>query len=121
MGTRATFPAILAAVAFAINVTPSMTGRKGSAKFSIMLFIVVAGAARTQASVVQRRDAVRFNQDASELVPKLSKISSSCVPLSMIAARNGGFFGKLFTNASTDSAPADSPNMVTLVGLPPKA
>jgi hypothetical protein len=126
-GTRAIFPAARAALGLLISVMLSTTGWKDKAACSMMFCIVVAGAARTQArssecsEVEQFRDETRDSHDLVELAPAPIMPAKVTVPLSRIAALNGGLCGIEVTSASTDNAPADSPNNVILNGSPPKA
>ena len=120
------FPAARAAAGLATRVMLSTTGWKERAACSMMLCIVVAGAARTQARslgcfcVEQFRDETRESHELVELVPTPMMPAKVAVPLSRIAALKGGLWGIEVTSASTDKAPADSPNIVTLDGSPPK-
>ena len=67
----------------------------------------------------QFRDETRESQDLVELTPSPRKPARVAVPLSKIAALNGGLWGIEVISASTDNAPADSPNIVTFEGSPP--
>lgn len=91
----------------------------------MMLLIVVAGAARTQArpsacgDVEQFREETRESHDFVEFAPTPIMPARVAVPLSRIAALKGGLCGDEVTSASTDNAPADSPKIVTFDGSPP--
>jgi hypothetical protein len=71
-------------------------------------------------TVLQFRDETRESHDVVEFAPAPMMPARLAVPLSRIAALKGGLWGDEVTSASTDNAPADSPNIVTLDGLPPK-
>jgi len=89
--------------------------------------MVVASAARTQARSLEKDFWEQFNaetresQETEEFSPRARLLAKATVPLSRMAARKGGLCGREVTKASTDSAPADSPKIVTFSGFPPKA
>jgi hypothetical protein len=120
------FPEARASSGLATRVMLSTTGWKESAACSMMLLIVVAGASRTQdrsslcVDVEQFKDETRDSHDLVEFTPTPMMPAKVAVPLSRIAALKGGLRGDEVTSASTDKAPADSPNIVTLDGSPPK-
>ena len=99
----------------------SVTGLKERALCSMMLLIVCASAALTQASglfaAVQFKAATRDCQDTGPAVLGFG-LTLAC-PLWVIAPQNGTGWGGHVTSLSTEAAPEDSPKMVTLFGLPP--
>lgn len=124
-GTLAILPAARAAFGLATSVMLSTTGLKSKICSSMIFWIVVKLAARTHARGlscgVQFRALTRVSQLFVEFIPTFRKPARAAVPLSRIAARKEGFCGGAVIIASTDSAPDDSPNRVTLAGFPPKA
>jgi hypothetical protein len=89
----------------------------------MILLIVRASFERTHAIGLfadeQPRAATSFSQTSVALVAPPAV--TLAVPLSMIAALNGGLWGRVVTSLSTDAAPALSPKMVTFSGSPPNA
>jgi len=89
--------------------------------------MLVAFAARTQARSLEKdcweqfSAETRESQETVEFKPRARLLAKATVPLSRMAARKGGLCGREVTKASTDSAPADWPKIVTFSGLPPKA
>jgi hypothetical protein len=109
------------------NVIPSATGEKANACSSMMFWIVVAGFDRAhdkpESLVLVLQSSAFSSASQFEALLGSAVALEAAVPDIRIAPSKGGLEGggNVSRRASTDTAPADWPKMVTFSRLPPKA